>query len=379
MVLDKFAIEKKDIEYIHRKASEEFEILSGNTILFTGANGFLGYYFIKSIISWNDIYPDKKIIVYALDNFSKGVPKWLQKRDDVKILKKDVTKYKPSLSLRDKPTSAINFDYMIHAASIASPFFYRKYPIETINANVQGLLKLLDYMAKRKKIKGGVKGLLFFSSSEIYGDPTDGNIPTPETYRGNVSCTGPRSCYDESKRFGETLCVNYARVYNLPIKIARPFNNYGPGLRIDDGRVIPDLANDILQNRNIQLLSPGSPTRTFCYITDAIVGYIKILIRGKMGESYNIGCEKPEISIFDLAKKMRQIAGKHLGYSGTIVMKKSEDKNYLTDNPNRRCPQISKARKDLGFKPHITLEQGLLNSLLWYKQSLPSIDGRGSE
>lgn len=356
----KDAIEKKDLEYILKRAKNEFEILSDNTILFTGAGGFLGYYFIKSILFWNTRYPDKKIVVYALDNFTKGVPQWL-KKSQVKIIKKDVAKYKVPVEL--------NFDYIIHAASIASPIFYRQYPIETINANVQGLINILEYMVKKKKTNFAVKGLLFFSSSEIYGDPTEDNIPTPETYRGNVSCTGPRSCYDESKRFGETLCVNYSRVYNLPIKIVRPFNNYGPGLSLDDGRVIPDLARDILTNKNITLFSQGLQTRTFCYVTDAIVGYIKTLILGKMGESYNIGVEKEEVSIYNLAKKMKDLASKNFGYSGKISFKKSEDKNYLTDNPNRRCPKITKAGRDLDFKPQITLDQGLLNSLFWYRGS----------
>lgn len=361
MLLRKAVIEKKDLEYIHNKAKGEFEILSGNTILFTGANGFLGFYFIKAILTWNDIYPAKKIFVYILDTFTKGIPKWLQKREDIKILKKDVTKYTPD--------PRISFDYIIHAASIASPIFYRKYPIETINANVQGLYNILNYMLKRQKTKRKVKGLLFFSSSEIYGDPTEDNIPTLETYRGNVSCTGPRSCYDESKRFGETLCVNYSKVHNLPIKIARPFNNFGPGLKLGDGRVISDFAKDILENRDITLLSQGSPTRTFCYITDAVIGYIKILIRGINGESYNIGVERPEISMIDLAEKIRQIAIKHLGYKGKIIKKESFDQNYLTDNPNRRCPQINKARKDLGYEPEISLDKGLKNILLWYREN----------
>lgn len=354
-------VEKKDLDYIHTKAKEELEALSGNSLLFTGANGFLGYYFIKSIFAWNDLYPAKKITVWALDTFSREVPSWLQKRKDVKILKKDITEF--------KPTSNQVFDYIIHAASIASPIFYRMHPIETINANVQGLYNVLGYMVKRKKTKGVVKGLLFFSSSEIYGDPTKGNIPTPETYRGNVSCTGPRACYDESKRFGETLCVNFSRVYNLPIKIVRPFNNYGPGLKITDGRVIPDFVNNILNNKDITLLSQGSPTRTFCYIADAIAGYIKVLVLGKNGESYNIGVETPEISMIDLAEKMKDLAEKHLGYSGKIIKKRSEDQNYLTDSPNRRCPKITKAETDLGFNPKISLDEGLLNTLLWYKKS----------
>ncbi len=362
MVRDKDAIEKKDLEYIHNKASEEFEILSGNSVLFTGANGFLGYYFIKSLLAWNDINPDKKIIVYALDTFSKEIPEWLKKRDDVKIIKKDITEYKPSKNLV--------FDYIIHAASIASPIFYRHFPIETINANVQGLYNILNFMVKKAKTRKKVKGLLFFSSSEIYGDPTKGNIPTPEAYRGNVSCTGPRACYDESKRFCETLCVNYSTVYNLPIKIVRPFNNFGPGLRITDGRVIPDFANDILANKDITILSQGLPTRTFCYITDALVGYFKVLINGLPAESYNIGVESPEISIIELAEKMKSIASTHFGYKGVIIKKISSDKEYLTDNPNRRCPRIEKAKSELGYNPQVSIEEGLTNTLMWYKNKL---------
>ncbi len=358
MALNITDIEKSDLEYIHRKARTEFEILSGNTLLFTGANGFLGYYFIKSILAWNDTYPEKKIIVNALDNFPTGVPNWLSERNDVKIIKKNITEFKPD--------SNQVFDYIVHAASIASPIFYRQFPIETINANVIGLYNILEYMVKTKN---KVKGLLFFSSSEVYGDPTKDNIPTPETYKGNVSCIGPRACYDESKRFGETLCVNYSKAHKLPIKIARPFNNFGPGLKLQDGRVIPDFAKNILQKKDISLYSEGSPTRTFCYITDAIIGYIKILINGKNGESYNIGVENPEISMTDLAEKMRQIAIKHLGYRGKIIKQKSPDQNYLTDNPSRRCPKIEKARKDLRFEPQITLDQGLTNTLLWYAGS----------
>lgn len=160
---------------------------------------------------------------------------------------------------------------------------------------------------KKRKINL-LLGFYFFSSSEIYGDPIAGNIPTPESYNGNVSCTGPRACYDESKRYGETLCVNFAQQYDLPIKISRPFNNYGPGLKITDSRVIPDFAKDVLSGRDINMLSNGSPTRTFCYVADAIVGYYKILVRGRKGEAYNIGVESPEISILNLAELIVNIA-----------------------------------------------------------------------
>ncbi len=185
-------IEKKDIDYIHKKASKEFEILGKSKIFITGASGFLSYYFIKSILEWNDKYPKKTISLIINSRFSNGLPKWInenKKRKDLTIIKGDINK----ISLPRKEY----FNYIIHAASIASPILYRKYPIETMKANVDGLTKILDFANQKKYLKF-IKGILYFSSSEIYGDPLPGNIPTSETYRGNVSCTGPRACYDES-------------------------------------------------------------------------------------------------------------------------------------------------------------------------------------
>src|SRR2546429_550100 len=146
-----------------------------------------------------------------------------------------------------------------HAAGIASPMYYRKYPLQTIDANINGLRNLLDYSVRQAERRRPVDGFLFYSSSEIYGDPAPEAIPTPEDYRGNVSCTGPRACYDESKRFGETMCVTFARQYGVPVKIARPFNNYGPGLKITDGRVLPDFARDVLNGRDLVMYSDGAP------------------------------------------------------------------------------------------------------------------------
>jgi nucleoside-diphosphate-sugar epimerase len=264
------------------------------------------------------------------------------------------------------PERMKDFHYIVHAAGIASPIYYRKFPIETMDANITGLRSLLEYSRKQGERGKPVLGFLYYSSSEIYGDPTPDHIPTPETYRGNVSCTGPRACYDESKRYGETLCVNFARQYDLPVRIARPFNNYGPGLKITDRRVIPDFVQDVLSERDIIMLSDGSPTRTFCYAADAIVGYYKILVKGRNGEAYNIGVEVPEISIAGLAERIVSMAAEIYGYRGKVVLQESLDASYLTDNPNRRCPQITKARTHLGYEPTITLEEGIRRSLIWY-------------
>jgi len=259
-----------------------------------------------------------------------------------------------------------DFEYVIHAASIASPKFYRLRPIETMDANVNGLRALLDRFRDQKERGNPVGGFLFMSSSEIYGDPLPDSIPTPETYRGYVSCTGPRACYDEAKRYGETLCVNFAHEYGLPIRAARPFNNYGPGLKINDERVLPDFARDILAGRDIVLLSDGAPTRTFCYVADAIVGYYKVLVSGGDGEAYNIGAETPEISMASVATKLAKIGEALVGYGGGVVHGKAQDQAYLVDNPNRRCPDISKARAQLGYEPVVSLDEGLRRMLTWY-------------
>ena len=195
------------------------------------------------------------------------------------------------------PDQMGDFAYIIHAAGIASPTIYRAHPIETMDANINGLRTLLDYARQRLEAGLEMEGFLFYSSSEIYGDPAADAIPTPETYRGYVSCTGPRACYDESKRYGETLCVNFARQHGIPVTAVRPFNNYGPGMKITDGRVIADFFRDALAGRDLVMLSDGSPTRTFCYVSDAITGYYLALLRGRRGEAYNVGVDGPEISM----------------------------------------------------------------------------------
>lgn len=362
MVKTSQTIINNDLAYITDHLREEFCSLAGKRLLITGGAGFLGYYLIQAGLHWNKTAEaGRQVQITVYDNYIRGVPAWLTQLEhdpNLTLVRHDIT--------RPLPADMGDFQYIIHAASIASPIYYRKYPIETMDANVNGLRFLLDYCRLQQEKNKPVEGFLFYSTSEIYGDPTPENIPTPETYRGNVSCTGPRACYDESKRYGETLCVNFAQEYGLPIRIARPFNNYGPGLKITDRRVLPDFARDVLAGRDIVMLSNGAPTRTFCYIADAIVGYYKILVKGRPGEAYNIGNETPEISMADLAQRVVTLAGELFGYSGRVVRQVSDDSDYLVDNPNRRCPVIAKARTELGFEPGISFDEGLRNSLIWY-------------
>jgi UDP-glucuronate decarboxylase len=352
----------QDLEYICDGLKEEFTIMGGKNLLITGGAGFLGYYLVQAALQSNTRVGDAgKIRVTVFDNYFRGVPQWLT------ALKSD-----PMLTLVTQnmieplPSSMGSFQFIIHAAGIASPKYYRLHPIETMDANITGLRNLLDYTMKQRSDARPVEGFLFYSSSEIYGDPSPENIPTPETYRGLVSCTGPRSCYDESKRYGETLCVNFAQQYGVPVKVARPFNNYGPGLKITDTRVLPDFARNIFAGNDIVMYSDGAPTRTFCYSADSIVGYYKVLVKGRAGEAYNIGVETPEITIYEVAQRVTTIARDLFGYTGAVVRGTSSESDYLVDNPNRRCPIITKARTELGYSPTIGLEEGLRRTMLWY-------------
>lgn len=351
-----------DLADISERAGAEFSEMAGDSLLIVGGGGFLGYYLTQGVLTWNEMGLGEPITVTLYDNWIRGMPRWLDDLGDdphLEVETVDITK--------PLPESTSPHAWIVHAASIASPTYYRKHPIETMDANVHGLRNLLEYALAHHGTEHGAKGFLFFSTSEVYGDPTPDAIPTPESYRGNVSFTGPRACYDESKRYGETLAVNFAGVHGLPVKIARPFNNYGPGLSIDDRRVIPDFARDILQNRDVVMHSSGKPTRTFCYISDAVVGYYKVLVNGRAGEPYNIGTDSPEISMAELAERMVRIARSELGYRGQVVHRASDDPDYMVDNPNRRCPVIDKARAELGYRPSVDLDTGLHRSLIWYR------------
>jgi UDP-glucuronate decarboxylase len=353
---------EEDLDSICDQLRDEFGKMAGGRLLVTGGGGFLGYYLVQGALHWNKRAAGRgKIEVVVYDNYARGVPQWLEglrSHPNLRLARQDM--------IQPLPADIPHFDYVIHAAGIASPIFYRAQPLKCIDANINGLRNLLDYAVAERDAKRPLKGFLFYSSSEIYGDPPAHAIPTPETYRGNVSCTGPRACYDESKRFGETLCVTYAAQEKIPVRIARPFNNYGPGLKITDGRVIPDFARDVLAGRDIVMLSDGAPKRTFCYATDAIVGYYKVLVNGHDGEPYNVGIDKPEISMADLAELVIGNARELFGYRGKVVFGKSQEADYLVDNPNRRCPVIDKARSQLGFNPHVLPPEGIYRSLVWY-------------
>ncbi len=342
-----------DLTIIDSALSSRISDFNNCRLLISGCAGFLGFNFLNYFYHLQKKHNIQFSQIIAVDNFVRGEPDWLRvladKFKSLKVINADILNAEFNT----------DFHYIIHAASIASPIFYRQFPIETIRVNSVGTDKLLSLALKSKEIKS----FLFFSSSEIYGDPDPSFIPTDESYNGNVSCTGPRACYDESKRIGETICYSYYQKYSLPIKIVRPFNNYGPGLKLSDRRVIPDFYRSIFKDNKIVLLSDGLATRTFCYVSDAVAGYLLTLLSSCDGEAFNIGTENPEISMRDLASIIRDITGAN----ASIEFAESHDTNYLQDNPNRRCPNIKKAQAMLGYAPQVSLEDGLTRTFHYYQ------------
>jgi UDP-glucuronate decarboxylase len=350
----------QDWERVEHDLGSKTVSLYGSRVLLTGAAGFLGFNFLHFLSYLNKRKSGRQsaIQVVAVDNYLRGKSRWIMElaQDDPDILLRthDITQPWPADDTR--------YDFIIHGASVASPTFYRQYPLETLDANVTGLRNMLD-LARL----ASVKSMVFFSSSEIYGDPPAHEIPTKETYRGNVACMGPRACYDESKRLGETLCYIYAQKYSVPVKIIRPFNNYGPGLRLTDRRVLPDICADVLADREVVLYSDGKATRTFCYSSDALTGYLLVLLSTHEGEAFNIGSQAPEVSIYELATTVSRVAGGNR----SVMSRRNDDKDYLTDNPQRRCPDLSKANTLLGYQPKVDLQTGITRLIGWYKTFLP--------
>ncbi len=327
---------------------EDVHLLEGKTVLMTGGAGFLGKYYVGLMIYLNQNVFKTPVKFIVLDNFITGDDSLINGDPNIIFEKHDITEeYKYDGEI----------DYIIHGAGIASPIYYRQFPLETIDSTVFGLRNILK-LAQEKK----VKSVAYFSSSEVYGNPPAEHVPTHENYNGNVSFTGPRACYDESKRIGETICLAYRDKFGLPVKMIRPFNVYGPGMRVDDYRVISNFITKALKGEAMTVHGDGEFTRTFCYITDGVAGFLKVLLKGQDGEAYNIGNSNEEISMLVLAEKIKEA----MDGKAEISLVESPEV-YAKDNPQRRCPDLTKAKAQLGYEPRISLNEGIKRTLGWYR------------
>jgi UDP-glucuronate decarboxylase len=337
-----------DIDEISDRLGGELEVLSGKTVLITGAAGFLGRYFVSVLQKFNSSNSNPVSII-ALDNHVTSAH----------VLKNSSPRLDPNIEwiYGDASIGTLlpnKFDYVLHAAGIASPEHYRAKPLETIDVAVTVTKSLLEISRKCEA------RMLFFSSSEIYGDPIAGEVPTNEDYRGNVSSRGPRACYDESKRLGETLCWIYENYFGTHVSVVRPFNVYGPGMMPGDFRVMPNFATSIFRGQSLKVYGHGKQTRTFCYITDAIVGFLKVLLTAERPNVYNVGNPNPEISILDLANNIKKVLNQD--FEVDII---PYPKTYPEDEPNRRCPDITRISEQLDYVPLVSLEEGIRRFFGW--------------
>lgn len=342
-----------DLNNIITDIKQEAKKLEGKTLLIAGGSGFIGSYINAVLFLLNKHFFTNKCQVISIDNYITGSRKNFLidiKDKNFKFVDADI---RLPLIINEK------IDYIIHAAGLASPYYYKKYPLETIESAFLGAKNLLE-LARNSK----AESFLFFSSSEIYGNPDPNFVPTPETYAGHVSSVGPRSCYDESKRLSETLCMTYYQIYGTPAKIIRPFNIYGPGMKHIDYRVIPTFIYNGLRGKNLPIHDKGIQTRTFCYITDAITAIFKVLISGKPGEVYNIGNDKPEISMFELAQIIINLLGNRIK-----PKRKNYPENYPGGEPQRRCPDLTKIKTQLKYSPKVDLKTGLTQTIHWFKKT----------
>ena len=342
---------REDIEQLADSLSNLKEKFENKTFLITGAGGFLGNYFVLLIKHLNDHVLEAPAKGIFLDNFITGYKREMISDENVKFIAHNVIE---PFHTEEK------IDYIIHAAGIASPLYYTKFPIETMDVTTIGTRNMLE-LAKEKKIDGFV----FTSSSEVYGDPDPSHIPTPETYNGNVSITGPRACYDESKRFAEILCTVFAKEHDVPVKIVRYFNVYGPGMRLNDYRVLPNFIENGLNKKPLEVHGNGKNTRSYCYINDAILGTLKVLFSSyKEGTPFNIGNPTLEVSVEDLAKHVVELLDDHV----EIQYITPPHEVYGETDPKRRCPDITKITSALDFNPSHTLQDGLSRTINWYKE-----------
>jgi nucleoside-diphosphate-sugar epimerase len=334
---------KEDLRNI-TQADVPWDAFRNKTVLITGANGFLPAYMVETLLFLNQVRASQNTHVVALvRNLDKAQRRFqhYQGQAALEFLVQDVCGPLPP---------HLRADYIIHAASQATPRVYGNDPVGTLLPNVVGTYHLLELA-----LACGAEGFLFVSSSEVYGqiDPTRSRL-AEEDYAG-LSSTEVRSCYAESKRMGETMCVAWAHQYQVPTKIVRPFVVYGPGMQLDDGRVFADFVSDVVQRRPIVVKSAGTAVRSFCYLADATVAFFTVLLKGAIGNAYNVANDRGECSIAELAGLLVKLFPER--QLSVAFQARPEGAGYIASKVSRLCADISKVR-GLGWQPTTGLAEG---------------------
>lgn len=311
------------------------------TAVVTGGAGFLGSHLCDRLLK-------EGLKVTCIDNLITGNVENISHlfgREDFQFIKHDVTNY---IYVPDR------IDYILHFASPASPIDYLKFPIQTLKVGSLGTHKVLG-LAKEKKAR-----FLLASTSEVYGDPSI--HPQSEDYWGNVNPIGPRGVYDEAKRFAEAITMAYNRYHGVDTRIVRIFNTFGPRMRLDDGRALPAFVGQALRGEDISVFGDGSQTRSFCYVSDLVDGIYKLLMSN---EIYPVNIGNPEeITIKKFAEEVIELTGSK---------SKLSFQELPEDDPKVRQPDISKAKRMLGWEPKVSRSEGLKITVDFFKKVIPTL------
>lgn len=308
-----------------------------NPVVVTGGAGFIGSHLCETLLGDGNR-------VICVDNFATG------RKENIRhlVAQKNFSLVEHDMTEPLKIDESI--DQVYNLASPASPADFAKIPLQILMVNSVGTKNMLELAAEKNA------RFLQASTSEVYGDPLQ--HPQRETYFGNVNSIGARGCYDEGKRFAEALVMAYNRKMNLQTRIGRIFNTYGPRMRHDDGRAVPAFINAALQNKPITVFGSGKQTRSFCYVSDLVQGLVKLM---NSGYSFPVNLGNPkEITVLQLAKEIKKISGS----ASEIVFSKK-----MQDDPCRRKPDIAVAKRQLGWKPAVSLDAGLLKTIEWFKEN----------
>ena len=331
-----------------------WQLLDGATVLVSGAGGVLPAYMVETFAALNK-RGVKLRVVGLVRNLEKARGRLGHLTSmGVELMQQDITD-----PLRADVPKA---DFIVHAASQASPRFYGADPVGTIEANTTGTQQMLRHAARSE-----CKSFLFFSSGEVYGVPINAANRLTETDYGYLDPTNVRACYAESKRMGETLCVSWHHQFGVPARIVRPFHTYGPGMDLNDGRVFADFVADILAVRDITLKSDGLTVRPFCYLTDATIGFFTALLKGEAGKAYNVGNPDAETSIKDLAHLLVGLFPE-MDLRVNHLPPEPSSGGYLQSQVRRSTPDIQRMLA-LGWQPTTGLSDGFkrtVSAMRWH-------------
>lgn len=345
---------EEDLKFI-TEADLPWQDFTNKSVLITGASGMIPAYMVRTFMHLNEKGLNIKIIALVRNKiYAEEIFEDYLNSDNFKLIVQDVS---APLEIED------DIDYIIHGASKASAKYFKQDPVDIIKSNVFGTYNCLE-LAKQKK----VSGFLLISSGAVNGNVEPDKIPIKENDYGYLDPLNVSSCYGESKRISETMCASWSYQYGIPTKIVRPSHVYGPGVKLDDGRVFADFVKNIINGQNIVLTSNGSDTRSFCYLSDATRAFFTVLLKGEICTPYNVGDTNCEISINDLAKMLVNLFPE----KNLKITNNNDTKSYLRImTPSRGCSNTDRII-NLGWKPYIKLDEGfkrMINSFNYKKES----------